>query len=326
MIKNILKRGCLLVYPELFKPKLARLIITERCPLRCQMCTFWTKQSTDPSLDLVKHWIHECADFGIRDISLGGGEPFIRNDLQEIVDEVHKYGMSCGITTSGCFYDKKRIPRGINHIEVSIDGLNPQTHDKIRGKQGSWQLAMNTVKEAKQREISLQVNYCIQPDNYLEFPDFCRMMKEICVNVSVIPISLKLAAQSSISERIGDFNIETVRKSIKEGMSIGNVLTNNIYIDSIMSKTNSKTRCLAPYLGLLIFADSELYCCGNMDRGCGKLTKDKKLKDIYNGYKQIRKEIVSGNHEFCNKECTYPDIVLRDLDYNIRLFLEKFKQ
>ncbi len=55
-----------LTKPSLCKPRGARLVVTANCNFKCQMCTFWGKHHQDPSLETVKYWIKEMAEFGIR--------------------------------------------------------------------------------------------------------------------------------------------------------------------------------------------------------------------------------------------------------------------
>src|SRR3989344_2048865 len=123
-----------LISPALERPKSARLIITIDCPFRCQSCTFWyhpkwKQNRPNPSLEVIKHWIKEMADFGIEEIDLVGGEPFVRPDLMEIVKEIKARGMKCGLTTNGWLIGKVPFPP-LDFCEVSIDGAKPETNDK----------------------------------------------------------------------------------------------------------------------------------------------------------------------------------------------------
>lgn len=326
-INRYLKRCLLLVYPECLKPKLARLIITQNCPLKCQMCSFWHTKSPEPSLELIKYWIQECYEFGIKDISLGGGEPFLRNDLVEIVSEIKKYGMTCGVTTSAWYVHKKPFP-DVDRCEISIDGYNPETHDKIRGKQGSWKKCMDLIHYIQKNNLCEipQINFVLQKDNYKELIDFCIMIDRYGLKVSLIPVSQKLAAQPYLEETFEEYDPKILRPVIQEAMKIGNITTDINFFDSIYSKMDTdkrKIKCLAPYIGLLVFANSDVYPCGNLNVSCGKLEPGTKLSTIYDEYKPMRKEIRTGNHEFCNKECTYPDIILGDIKSNLKLLLKK---
>lgn len=307
---KILRHAGLQIYPDLFRPKLSRIIVTRNCPLRCQMCTFWGKRWSDPSLGLIKHWIGELADFGVEEISIGGGEPFIRKDLPEIVDEIKSYGIESGITTSGWLTGKVPFPLA-DHYEISIDGVKPETHDKIRGVKGSWEQAVKTVKLAKKKSSVSQVNFVLQADNYLELVDFCKFAKSLGVSVSIIPVSSCLAAQPEISKKYGRVDTGRFKSIIDEAMAVGNVLNTKEFFDIYFYKLKNKvTRqtCLFPYECILIFANSYVYPCGNFSRPVGKFTEKKRLEDIYRNYKNVREAVRLGLHKPC-ASCTYGDLI-----------------
>ena len=301
------------INPEFCRPKSARLIITGNCPLRCKMCSFWHEHSPDPSLELIKYWVKELADFGIEHVAIGGGEPFIRKDLVEIVKEVKSYGMTCGVTTSGWLEDKVPFPP-VDQCEISIDGARPETHDEIRGVKGSWERAINTVKIAKEYCVVSQLNFVLQADNYSELVDFCLLAKQLGVPVSVIPVSLKLAAQPSLSEDVIEFDTRLLKHSIDEAMKVGNISNNPEFFRIFLSKLKKggiRQQCLAPFNCVLIFTNGDIYPCGNFDIAVGNLSEGKSLKDVYQDYKTWRKVIWSGSHDRC-RSCTYPDIVTRE--------------
>lgn len=300
------------INPAFSRPESGRIIVTANCPLRCKMCTFWHEHSPEPSLELIKYWIKEMADFGIKDIDLGGGEPFIREDLGDMAKEVKAYGMTCSVTTSGWLVGKVPFPP-VDRCEISIDGARPQTHDKIRGVKGSWEKAINAVKIAKKHCRVSQLNFVLQPDNYREVVDFCLLAKQLGVPVSFIPVSLKLAAQSPVSEDLKEFDIPLLKHLINEAIKVGNVLTNREFIKIFLFKLKKGSLpqpCMSPFNCILIFSNGDVYPCGNFDIAVGNLSEGKTLKEIYQDYKSWRKKILSGSHERCSR-CIYPDIVTR---------------
>lgn len=300
------------INPEFCRPNTARLIVTRNCPLRCRMCTFWHQSWSDPSLERIKYWIKELADFGMELVMLGGGEPFVRKDLVEIVKEVKSYGMRCGVTTSGWLVGKVPFPP-VDLCEISIDGARPETHDSIRGVKGSWERAINAVKIAKEHCEVGQLNFVLQPSNYLEAVDFCLLAKQLGLPVAVIPVSIKLAAQPSISEDFIEFDTQLLKHTIDEAMKVGNVLNNPEFFRLVLSKLDkgsTRQRCMFPFRSILIFANGDIYPCGNFDTPAGNLSEGKSLKDIYRDYKALRKTVWSGVHDRCST-CIYPDIVTR---------------
>jgi radical SAM protein with 4Fe4S-binding SPASM domain len=300
------------INPELCRPKSARIIITANCNFRCQMCTFWKEKHQDPSLELIKYWIKELADFRIEEIDLGGGEPFLRKDLPEIVKEIKSQGMKCSLTTNGWLVNEDSFPP-LDSCEISIDGAKPETHDKIRGIKGAWQRAIQAVEIAKSH-CPTKINFVIQSDNYLEITDYCQLAKKLGVGVTLIPVSLKLAAQPWISNSLSQYNIPLLEKQIASALKSGVILNNREFLRTFLAKLKKgplPQKCLAPFRCLLIFVNGDVYPCGNFDVAVDNFTKEKRLEDIYRNYKNWRKKIWSGTHPFC-QQCVYTDIATRE--------------
>lgn len=93
------------------------------------------------AVDLVR----QLAEVGITEVTLIGGEAFLRPDWLEIAQAITQAGMLCGITTGGFGISLDTAQRmkeaGISVVSVSVDGLEA-THDRLRGKNGSWQWAL----------------------------------------------------------------------------------------------------------------------------------------------------------------------------------------
>jgi len=299
------------INPESCKPKTARLIITTDCNFRCQMCTFWKKEPLDASLETIKYWIKELADFGIKEIDLGGGEPLLRKDLPEIIKEVKSYGIKCGLTTNGWLLSQIPFPP-LDYIDISIDGAKPETHDKIRGMKGSWERAIRAAEIAKEH-CPTRLNFVLQAANYTELVDFCHLAKKLGVSAGLIPVSLKLVAQPRITNDLSKYDIPLLKRILAEAFKTG-VIEHNQELFRIFLRKLEKgpfpQKCLAPFRCLLIFTDSDVYPCGSFDVPVGNLSIGKSFKDVYQNYKNVRKETWSGSHKFCDM-CVYSDLSTR---------------
>ncbi|MTJ47577.1 nif11-class peptide radical SAM maturase 3 [Dolichospermum sp. UHCC 0259] len=155
--------------------------ITLKCNLACQHCgsragqTRTNELSTEEALDLVK----QMADVGITEVTIIGGEAFLRPDWLEIAQAITKAGMLCGMTTGGYGITLETAQRmkaaGIQVVSVSVDGLEA-THDHIRGKQGSWQWAFKTMSNLKEAGIPFGCNTQI---NRLSAPEFPKIYEHL---------------------------------------------------------------------------------------------------------------------------------------------------
>src|ERR1700756_2710340 len=101
--------------------------LTSPCPLRCVYCS-------NP-LELAKHreeldtatWIRvlaEAEELGVVQVSLTGGEPCVRDDLEEIVAAARRLDLYTNLATSGVPLPRERLERlrsaGLDNVQVSI--------------------------------------------------------------------------------------------------------------------------------------------------------------------------------------------------------------
>ena len=90
-------------------------------------------------------------DFDIRKMMLcvTGGEPLLRCDFFEIMEDARRLGYRWGMTSNATLINRDTAHRladcGMRTISVSIDGL-PKTHDALRGMKGGFDLAMRGVQ------------------------------------------------------------------------------------------------------------------------------------------------------------------------------------
>ena len=128
------------------------IIITYRCPMRCTMCNIWdnpTKKSKEITLEEIKLLPN------VKFINLTGGEPFIREDLDKIVEICFTKSPRVVISTSGWYEDRiislaKKFPR--IGIRISIEGLACK-NDELRGRVGSFDKGLSTLLTLKEMGI-----------------------------------------------------------------------------------------------------------------------------------------------------------------------------
>jgi len=137
--------------------------ITLKCNLACSHCgsragdTRVDELSTEEAFDLV----HQLADIGITEVTLIGGEAFLRKDWLDIAAEIVRCGMQCTMTTGGYGLSLPVVRRmkeaGMSAVSVSIDGLE-EVHDELRGKTGAFRSAFRTMAHLKAVDIPFGVN------------------------------------------------------------------------------------------------------------------------------------------------------------------------
>jgi radical SAM protein with 4Fe4S-binding SPASM domain len=125
------------------------IITTYRCPMRCKMCNIWG-YPTDKEKEITPEEI-KCLP-SVKFINLTGGEPFIREDLDKIVEVCFTKSSRVVISTSGWYEDKvialaKKFPN--IGIRISIEGLSCK-NDELRGHQGGFDRGLRTLLTLKE--------------------------------------------------------------------------------------------------------------------------------------------------------------------------------
>lgn len=128
------------------------IIVTYRCPMRCKMCDIWnnpTKREEEFSPELLMKLPR------MKSVNITGGEPFVREDIEEIVKILLMKTDRIVFSTSGYFSDRiialaKKYPQ--LGFRISIEGLSCK-NDELRGRQGGFDKGLRTLLELRRMGI-----------------------------------------------------------------------------------------------------------------------------------------------------------------------------
>jgi MoaA/NifB/PqqE/SkfB family radical SAM enzyme len=148
-------------------------MITRKCNYRCIGCNVWQEQDENelPASE-VKKGLDILKDLGVMEIVLSGGNPLLRQDIDEII----RYASKLFITTvydNGSMAAKKiEALRNADFVAISIDSLDPAKNDHIRGMKGAWNQALKSVGELQKEGIRVGVAPTISQVNMNEIVEF----------------------------------------------------------------------------------------------------------------------------------------------------------
>ncbi|MBA3999154.1 radical SAM protein [Brevundimonas sp.] len=182
--------------------------ITLKCDLACRHCGSRAgaertdELSTAESLDVVR----QLAELGVREVTLIGGEAYLREDWVDIAAAVTQSGMTCSMVTGGRGLDAWRLAEaaaaGVSQIGVSIDGIG-LTHDKLRGAPGSYEAAVDCARRiAETPGIGLGVNTQINRLSAPELPALADVLVDIGVNAWQVQLTVPLGRAADRPELI----------------------------------------------------------------------------------------------------------------------------
>lgn len=216
-----------------------RLSITDSCNFRCLYCMPDEPFKNTPSIELMSsRELYEISkifveQFGINKIRITGGEPLVRSDFADIIQQLSALQTAIGITTNGVLLHKyfdlfERC--GVKNLNISIDSLEPEKFKYIT-KRDLFQTVWDNIKESIKRSFSVKLNVVVTRGfNEDEIPEFIALSHHHSIEVrfiefmpftgnsweknKVIPVAemLTLVSQHFTCEKIEDHKNDTSRK------------------------------------------------------------------------------------------------------------------
>lgn len=170
------------VVEEGLKPYSITFDITDRCQLKCITCSRWATKHSDvidkemttqewkDAMLKIKNWLGEGTSFCI-----SGGEPFLREDILELVDYAKSIGLNPS-TMSNAFsiakYYEKIVDAPLDGINISLNAVNDYAlHDWSRGREGSCQktidaiLSLNAMRKERGEYSNVNIATIMMPEN-----------------------------------------------------------------------------------------------------------------------------------------------------------------
>lgn len=181
-------------------PIYAHYGITHRCNLTCKMCGIWRYGNRKEELELpqIEQMAAKMARLGVVQVSIGGGEPFACDYLEDAAGAFVDAGLQVRVLTNGVGVSRDRIEacveKGVRNFSISLDSLYPARFDYICEKEGSWDEAVRTmswVSELLRGTDGLPTINCVVSNlNLEELPDIVRFAEDIGFHVSFLPVEL----------------------------------------------------------------------------------------------------------------------------------------
>jgi radical SAM family uncharacterized protein len=167
------------------RPVLAGHKLLYRCNLECGMCPFWRRED-DPLLtvrDEVRV-MDSLARAGVSFLGFEGGEPLLRPDLPEILEEAHARFHTSVVTNGWLLANRFRDLR--NHLEylfVSLDGIG-ETHDRLRGIPRSFERAVGGIR-AVDHEVPVAISHTVTKENLGHAERLVALADELGIRITV---------------------------------------------------------------------------------------------------------------------------------------------
>ncbi len=145
--------------------------LTHACPLQCAYCSNpidLRKRDSELSTNDWKRVIFQAAEIGILQIHFSGGEPLIRQDLEELVSTANQRGLYSNLITSGISLTRKRMQAlaeaGLNSVQISVQDSDDNAMSEIVGMK-ALQSKLDACTIVNEAHLPLTLNIVLHRQN-----------------------------------------------------------------------------------------------------------------------------------------------------------------
>lgn len=185
--------------------------LTQQCPNCCIYCSSLSdmKQTELLDYDCICRVVDDTKELGAKSVSLSGGEPFLREDITDIVDYVHSIGLKVRLYSSGIFFDNgkcstipsvllKSIKGKLEALIFNYETVDANLYATIMGTEASnMTLLEESIMNSSKLEIPVEAHMVPMHCNYHQIPEVLSKLYSMGVsNVSI----LRLVPQGRVLE------------------------------------------------------------------------------------------------------------------------------
>ena len=293
--------------------------VTYRCNLRCAMCGLCElREHSNPDELTTEEWkkvIQSAKKLGTFIISISGGEPLLRKDLEEIIRCADESNISTHLCTNGTLINETRAKTlqasGLKTISFSLDSAVEEIHDAIRGK-GQFKKTIEGIRNIRKvaPEIRVSINTVITKSNFKNISGLIPLVKELGVSqVKFAPIHSNLLHRYKDENSWKDllFNKEEIQELEKELKGTKNLCkregiltTSDLFYSGITRSFIQQNifTCYAGFLDCIITPNGKIGACCDFESSLS--VRERPLDEIWRseGFHKTREKVLH-----CKKYC-----------------------
>ena len=247
----------------------AYLHVTQRCNLNCVGCYSYDDQRNclpDAPLDAIERALDELTAAGLATLIISGGEPFLRDDLPDIVAYAKR---TCGIKAVTVLSNGTCLTEGalaalapnVDCVSISFDGCSASAPAYIREEQRFDELVA-AVKAVQAAGIQAHIIPTVHARNIDDLAEYVRLSKDLgaTLNFSL----LTCAPDDELAALLPDE--EALRKLGASILTLDGGKPLALMDAPVGLNLTVKRNCGAGYRGVSIAADGTVYPCHMLHR------------------------------------------------------------
>lgn len=229
-------------------PYSAYVALTNECGFNCWHCSKAYRQGEELGKEAWIQIMKDLQGIGVSVIGFTGGEPLLRNDLEEIVRSIDNRSTTILFTSGDGLTDEKAKSlkdAGLFYIAVSLDHYDKVKHNKLRGSDRAFDVAVQAIENSLKNGFYTALQLTVRKDflnrkdmdKYIEFVNY--------LGAQEIRITEPMPTGHLIKEKADIFLDKTERELLK-----------NYHVEA------NKNRNLPKIAAFAYIEDANFYGCG----------------------------------------------------------------
>jgi pyrroloquinoline quinone biosynthesis protein E len=167
--------------------------LTYRCPLQCPYCSNPIEFAQIKDELNTQQWLHvlrQGRELGAAQLGFSGGEPLLRQDLEDLAGEARSLGYYSNLISSGMGLSRERVAAlkaaGLDHIQLSFQDSDKELNDQIAGSHKAFDKKLAMAQVVKEFDYPMVINFVLHRHNI----DHIESILELCVKIGANYVEL----------------------------------------------------------------------------------------------------------------------------------------
>ncbi len=209
--------------------------LTEGCNLACRHCWLAPKFDPDASrypvlpVELFETAIREAKPLGLTGVKLTGGEPLMHPHIRTLLQIVRREELGLVIETNGIVCTPElaaeiaKSPGAF--VSVSLDGADAATHERVRGVRGSFDQALQGVRNLVAAGLQPQIILSVLRGNAGQIESLVRLAESLGAG----SVKLNIIQPSGRGEKV---------RNASDGLEVAELIALGRWVDTDLAKTS----------------------------------------------------------------------------------------
>lgn len=271
------------------KPQLTNvhIEIISKCNEKCVHCYIpHENKKTEMHSNIFFSILEQCKNMNVLHITISGGEPFLHKDFCNFLKKCRQYNFSVNILSNLTLLSddiiKEMKANPLLSVQTSLYAMDPNVHDKITQKMGSFKQTKKSIIRLIENDIPLQISCPILSLNKAFYSEVTKWADQYNINVNNDYVIIG-GYNHDIKNLEYRLSIDEVKKIINQKVTRGEILLDKIYLESEQKKeiTSNDSVCSVCHSSICIADNGNIYpCAGWQGHVLGNIKKTS-LREIW---------------------------------------------